>query len=266
MRLAIFSDVHGNLTALQAVLEHIDLQPELDAIVFAGDLCVFGPRPQACLDLIRQRQITSIAGNTDEWIRKPPPITDEMDELVRLHRQRLHAICHWTEQQLDQDAVDWIDSLRDSFQRRYSPTPDPAEDILIVHANPSDLNRFIFPSTEQQLKLYDQIRQEDDELAPIVGQVKAAAIAFGHLHVPNVRRWRDKILVNVSSVSLPGDGDARAKYAILTWRAKKGWSAQHFFVPYPIEAEIEAFLKTQPPFWEDNIQKLKNQGYIPQVV
>jgi predicted phosphodiesterase len=67
MRIAVFSDVHGNLTALEAVLADIDRQA-VDATVFAGDLCLVGPRPAECLRLAREQGITSIYGNTDDWV------------------------------------------------------------------------------------------------------------------------------------------------------------------------------------------------------
>ncbi len=89
MRIAVFSDVHGNLTALRAVLDDINRQPSFDAIVFAGDLCLFGPRPQACVELLRGQKIQSIVGNTDEWVRKPPPITDAMDDNLGQQRSQL---------------------------------------------------------------------------------------------------------------------------------------------------------------------------------
>ncbi len=266
MRIAIFSDVHGNLSGLQAVLDQIDRQPDLDTIVFAGDLCVFGPRPQECVNLLRQRQIPGIVGNTDEWLRHMPPITDEMDESERNRRLQLQATCRWTARQLDPESISWIDELRQSFRLVFSPTADPADDLLIVHANPVDLSQIIFPSLDRQLELYGRIRQKDEDIIPILDRVEAGTIAFGHLHIPNVRRWRGKLLVNISSVSLPGDGDARAKYTFLTWRDSGGWSFEHVFIPYGIEEEIEAFRQAQPPGWEDRLQKLQSLGYIPQVV
>jgi len=266
MRIAVFSDVHGNLSALQAVLEHIDQQPNLDKIVFAGDLCVFGPRPQACLDTVRERQIAAVVGNTDDWIRKPPPIMDDMDDSEQMQRMRLQAVCRWTARQLDDTSLIWIDNLRESFQLRISPSSEHADDLLIVHANPTDLSQIIFPPLERQIELYGRIRQDDELLGSILGDVGVNSIVFGHLHIPSIRRWRNKQLVNISSVSLPGDGDPRAKYAVLTWEAATGWSVEHFYITYSIKGEIEAFRKHQPPGWEENLRTLEEQGFVPQIV
>ena len=70
MRVAIFSDVHGNLSALEIVLADIERQAP-DLIVFAGDLCLFGPRPAECLRLVLERQLPSVIGNTDAHIQNP---------------------------------------------------------------------------------------------------------------------------------------------------------------------------------------------------
>ena len=83
MRIALFSDVHGNLSALRAVRQAIASQSDIDQTIFVGDLCLFGPRPQECLDLLRDMAVPAIVGNTDEWIRQPPPLPADMPEEVR---------------------------------------------------------------------------------------------------------------------------------------------------------------------------------------
>ena len=67
MRVAIFSDVHGNLSGMEAVLADMERQRP-DLVVFAGDLCLFGPRPAECWRLLRERRIPAVIGNTDAWL------------------------------------------------------------------------------------------------------------------------------------------------------------------------------------------------------
>lgn len=266
MRIAIFSDVHGNLAALEAVLNHIGQQSHLDQVIFAGDLCLFGPRPQQCFDLLRRHHISSVVGNTDIWIRRPPVLTADLSNAVRLQRERVRAHCAWTAGQLDHSALTWLDQLNDTFQLVISPTPEPQDRLLIVHANPVDVSQIIFPDEERQLELYGRVRQSDEELAPLLVGIDAAVLAFGHLHIPNIRRWPSLTLVNVSSVSLPGDGDARAKYAILSWEADTGWSTQFYRVSYSADAEIEAFVQARPPGWETSVEQLETSGLVSQNV
>ncbi|MCI0394515.1 MAG: metallophosphatase family protein [Chloroflexi bacterium] len=266
MRIAIFSDVHGNLTALQAVLAHIGQQEGIDEVIFAGDLCVFGPRPRACLELIRERNIASITGNTDQWLQVPPPLPANATEVQRRRWEYVQAISTWTGSQLDADDLAWFNELSLPFQRRISPTPNPRDDLFIVHANPQDVNQIIFPAEARQKELYGQVRQSDSELRQLLGDLVVGVLAFGHLHVPGVRHWQGITLVNVSSVSMPGDGDPRAKYAVLSWEDGPGWSVEHFTVDYPVAEEIKAFQDMQPPGWEESVRKLKELGMIPQVV
>jgi predicted phosphodiesterase len=263
MRIAVFSDVHGNLAALQAVLNHIDQQdPPVEQIIFAGDLCLFGPRPYECLNLIEQRQIGSVFGNTDEWIPQPPAIPEEASTEERQRRQQIHELCQWTSEQLGPMGLAWLRTL--PFHRRISPTVYAKDDLLIVHANPLDVNQIIFPAEADQKERYGRVRQPDNELTPLLKEIATGIIIYGHIHVPGIRQWQNIQLVNVSSVSLPGDDDPRAKYGLFTWARETGWTIEHHRVDYPVEAEIEAFTERKPPGWETAVANLKESGAIPQ--
>jgi predicted phosphodiesterase len=266
MRIALFSDVHGNLSAFRAVRRAIDSRPDVDRTIFVGDLCLFGPRPQECLTLLQEIAVPAIVGNTDEWLREPPPLPDDMPEDQRPARQRLRELCQWTADQLSDESLAWLDVLRQTFQIRITPTSDPDDDLLIVHANPLNLLDIIFPAIERQRELYGTVRQSDEQLAPLLQELSARTLAFGHLHIPGVRRWRDKTLINISSVSLPGDGDGRAKFAILAWDANSGWRVDFQRVDYPVDGEVEAFRRVRPPGWQEQISRLETLGYVPQIV
>lgn len=246
MRIAIFSDVHGNLSALEAVLADIDRQT-VDLVVFAGDLCLFGPRPAECLRLVRAQRIPSVIGNTDGWLVG-------RGDLPERHREPIA----WTNDQLITDDQSWLDRL--PFGLRVSPTGNTADDLLIVHANPHNYNDIVFPSEAEQVARWGQVRQSDADLVPLLAGVDAAAIAYGHLHIPGVRVWGGLTLINVSSVSMPGDEDGRAKFAILEWRGKQ-WSVAHYRVKYDTNAESAAFRASQPPGWEQAAAALDAHGY-----
>lgn len=245
MRIAVFSDVHGNLTALEAVLADIE-QHGPDLVIFAGDLCLVGPRPADTLRLVLDRHIPSVIGNTDGWIAglaKPP--------------ERLSAVVEWTRGQLSAEEIARLAAL--PFGLRISPTARAADDLLIVHANPFNVDDMLYPPESAQLDRYEEIRQSDAELSERLSGIDAAVLAFGHLHTPNIRPLDRMTLVNVSSVSIPGDGDIRAKYAILEW-AGESWSATHYRVAYDTAAEREAFVSLRPPGWEDAVAALDALG------
>lgn len=259
MRIAVFSDVHGNLSGLDAVLADIDAQEAgFDEIVFAGDLCVFGPRPDACVALLREREaeIASIYGNTDKWISGLPLLAEDADAEERLRWERVSNVVDWTREVLPPMDRAWLDEL--PFHRRISPTVNPRDDLFIVHANPKNVDDVIYPDTALQKELFGEVRQKDDALDAMIGDLVFSVLAFGHLHVPSVRRWRGVRLVNVASVSRPGDGDWRAKYAIFTWDGTS-WAVEHRYVEYDLEAEAAAYEERRPPGWEKEVESLRQR-------
>ena len=100
MRVAVFSDVHGNLTALEAVLDDIAGQG-VDTAVFAGDLCLVGPRPAECVARLQAWKGLALYGNTDDWLlgRQTPP-------------ERLQALAAWTAGQLSGPQRAWLKACR----------------------------------------------------------------------------------------------------------------------------------------------------------
>jgi predicted phosphodiesterase len=259
LKIVVFSDVHGNLTALETVLEQFEAEAP-DQIIFAGDLCLFGPRPAECLALLRGQEIVAIYGNTDEWIDRPPLPPEGAGEEESRRRQPLIDICHWTQEQLEPPDIDWLNGR--PFEVRVSPTQNSRDDLLVVHANPLDVHQVIWPTEDKQRALFGKIResQSDDDLALLLGGIDASMLAFGHLHVPNIRQWRNLTLANISSVSLAGDGDVRAKYGILTWSKAKGWSGQIRRVPYELERELAALARERPPNWKSYSDRLQKAG------
>lgn len=252
MRIAIFSDVHGNMSGLEAVLADIDRRGA-DLIVFAGDLCLMGPRPADTLRRVLDRRIPAVIGNTDRWIAG-------LDE----HPNQVTAMIEWTRNQLSQGEIARLAGL--PFSLRISPTTQTADDLLIVHANPSNVDDLVYPPEADQITRYGEIRQSDHELSDRLGELKASILAFGHLHIPNIRQLGALTLVNVSSVSLPGDGDARAKYASLEW-ANGEWSVTHHRITYNMSGERVAFRANKPPDWEKAVAAIDAQGiYSPQRV
>jgi predicted phosphodiesterase len=257
MRIAVFSDVHGNLSGLEAVLDDLAAQEAIDEVVFAGDLCVFGPRPETCVALLRRREgeIASIYGNTDRWISGMPLLAQDADAEEQLRWERITNVVDWTREMLPPMDRAWLDSL--PFYRRISPTVNPRDDLFIVHANPRNVDDVIYPDTARQQELFGEIRQEDADLESLVGEFVFGLLAFGHLHVPSVRPWRDARLVNVASVSRRGDGDPRAKYAIFTWNGRN-WDVEHRYVAYEMDAEIAAYEERQPPGWQTEVAALRH--------
>jgi predicted phosphodiesterase len=214
MRVAILSDIHGNAVALDAVLADIATHGPFDQIVVAGDLAWSGPRPREVVDRVRATRAAVIRGNTDAFFDAGAGETPDGKDPGRFATQLM-----WMHSQLGPERVAYLRNL--PFSHRI--TPAEGHDLLVVHANPRDMDQALFP------------RLSDENLDSLLlenGQEPGwRALAFGHLHTPYVRWWRNRLLVNVASVGLPMDGDPRAAYAIMTWEGD-AWRAEHRRVFY----------------------------------
>jgi predicted phosphodiesterase len=263
MRTAIFSDVHGNLTALEAVLDDIAKQAP-DLTIFAGDLCVFGTRPAECVQRFREEKISSIVGDTDEWISNQPLLSNDIEAEERKRKQNVDTASDWAWAQLDEMDRAWLRTL--PFHRRVSPTPHPKDDLFVVHANPRDINRPILPPKPLQKRLYGEVKQPDDALRSLLEGQFVGILAFGHVHVPSIRYWKKLTLANISSVSLPQDGDVRAKYGLFTWKNGNRWVIEHRYISYDIDAEVALLNRLKPPKWKVLTQRLQtaNTGNLIQ--
>src|SRR4029078_13238231 len=188
MRIVIFSDVHGNVVALEAVLAEIRRQPAPDALFIAGDLVLLGPRPAEALALLRSISgARFVKGNPDQYLID---FADDEQEVAFARRQ------------LSEDQIAFVRDL--PFEQRLEVAP--GHELLVVHANPRDLEGQIRPDSS------------DEMLRPMLLGVTSDVVAFGHYHVPFVRRLDHWTLVDVASVGLPRDGDHPAVYAVLDWQ------------------------------------------------
>lgn len=209
MRIAVLSDIHGNLTALDACLADLDSQGGADGVVAAGDHCLDGPKPKKVLQRLEEIGASAIAGNKDRVV------FDESfaGELTAAERARIA----WTRRELGERWLSWLREL--PFALRIG---EEENELLIVHANPRNDHEHLWPDADESV------------LERLIGDERAKAIAFGHLHIPYARLWRGRLLVNVASAGLPKDGDPRAAYAILTER-EGGWEVKHRRVAFDVK-------------------------------
>ncbi len=245
MRIAIISDTHGNLTALEAVLEDLGQQPPVDQTVIAGDLCLNGPHPRETMDRLQALGCPVIQGNTDLEIVTQAPDKGE----------KKRTTVGWTRYQLGPYGIDYLASL--PFSHRIA-NPD-GSDLLIVHANPLNLEDAIFPNAS------------DTVLHQLLGGLDAAtgALAFGHLHIAYTRQWQQLLLVDVGSCGLPRDEDHRASYAILNWQdgsigsleSRGSWQAEIRRVPYDVQAVVRQIKTCGMPNPDKRIRVLLEARY-----
>ena len=225
MRLAIFSDVHGNLAALEAVLEDI-ARRGVDATVGLGDF-LSGPfDPLGVADRVMAESIPGVRGNHDRWIFDG---RDEGDDW---------AIDAMVRDTIGPARMDWLRSL---------PLSRVVEDVFLCHGTPaSDTAMWMDQFTEVET-VVSSSREWIEEAA--VG-VDHPVLCCGHTHVPRLLRLADgRLVVNPGSVGLPfllGSPDAR--YAIVE-RRNGQWSAELIAIPYDVgRAQKQALAQGYPGF------------------
>lgn len=211
MKLAILSDIHANLPALEAIVDDLDRwQP--DRVIVGGDVINRGPRPRECLDLVLERVRTHgwqcVLGNHEEYV-----LSHAAPDAARSGlRFELHRNSFWTFQQIQADLMTiaaW------PFQVSVQQAGD---EVRVVHASMLGTRAGIYTETAD-----DELRRK---IAP-----PPAVLIVGHTHRPLIRTIDHTLVVNVGAVGLPFDGDTRAGYGRLTWHAGR-WQAEVARVPY----------------------------------
>ncbi len=234
MRIAVLSDIHGNLVGLDACLADLQAQGGADAIVAAGDFCVDGPKPKKVLQRLEEVGAQCLRGNTDRYLSVPQDEPFNEAELVQLE---------WTRHEIGEKWLQWLADL--PFAIRIG---EDDNQLLIVHANPTTDDEHLWPDAD------------DATLTRLVGEERAAAIAFGHLHLPYVRIWRGKLLVNVASAGLPKDGDPRAGYAIFT-QQHGGWEVKHRRIDFDVKKVATQLADSGIPNSGELIATLRRHRY-----
>ena len=196
MRFAVISDIHGNLSALEAVLEAVKRDAP-DAVVQGGDLALNGPRPAEVVDLIRELEIPGVVGNTDELLWKPEARAEQearMPKLRRLLYVLFEDTAAATIDLLGRERLEWMKTL---------PTTWNLENLAVVHASPGDVWNAPMPDAE------------DQTLADLYGKLGHRLVVYGHIHRPFARRIGHLTVANSGSVGMPYDGDPRASYLLI---------------------------------------------------
>jgi predicted phosphodiesterase len=199
-RIALFSDVHGVLQALTAVREAVAAAAP-DVVMLAGDYAFNGGDPAATVDGIRELEAAGalvVQGNTDiavadfDYGAAFPWLGDGVPESFK-------AAAEWAHEALGPERVDWLRRL--PAERRVRCDDDTL--VLVTHASPGS-----------QTAGFDRGLDESVFLDRL-GRTDARVICCGHTHVPEVRDFGWKVIVNGGSAGYVFDGDPTASWALV---------------------------------------------------
>lgn len=226
MKVAIISDIHGNMQALKAVLADIEKE-NCKKILCLGDLAMAGPEPVKAIERIKSLQdegkLEVIQGNTDEMIGN---FNDEI-----LQRVKKHAPI------MSNALINDVQIIPDELRRYLKNLPPQKEleiegvKVLLVHGSPRKNDENIMPDLPI------------DKIEEIVAGVNADLIFCGHTHLPcGYQTSKKQTIVNDGSVGRPFTPEPKACYVVAEFK-DKSFKIQHKFVEYDRETASKILAK-----------------------
>jgi putative phosphoesterase len=193
---AVITDIHANLLALQAALARID-ELGIERVYCGGDLVGYGPHPNEVCALIQERGIPAIYGNYDYAIARE--LEDCGCAYVTPHDHALgQESVEWTLAHTDGASKAFMRELPFDLHFELGGTP-----VHLVHGSPRKVNEYLFE--DKPARLYERLAAAERD----------RVLVFGHTHKPWLHQYGGVLFVNCGSVGKPKDGDARAAFAIL---------------------------------------------------
>ena len=237
MKIALIADIHGNVDALEAVLEDIG-QARVDKTLVLGDIVFKGPLPERCVEAVQRLNTVVLQGNIDELVGKgiiQPGFAKSPEHEAALNREM-----EWTRSRLSKAQLDYLAGLPFAHEEQVT---DKLR-LRCVHANPANLLDIYTPA------------DSDDRLYDMFAGSSAQVAAYAHIHLPYVRFLDGKAVFNTGSVGLPFDGDPRASYAILEAEGDR-YQITLRRVRYDVERTVRAFADSGHPFADSVIQAIR---------
>lgn len=247
MRIALLSDVHANLPALQAVLADVASLPDVAATFHLGDLVGYAPWPDETVAAIRSSGIAGIAGNYDSTVA-----TDYKHCGCRYEDPRQEELAHhsyeWTRRHTSAETKRFLGALPFRLDLRPRGGHVAGPRVTLVHGTPT-LNT-----------LYWTEDRPDDfclKMAHAAGMQRGDVICFGHTHKPWHREVEGIHFVNTGSVGRPKDGDWRAGYVLLEMSGDTP-AVEFVRVDYDIDTAMRGIRESELP--DDFAEYLRTGG------
>ena len=209
MKIALFSDVHANLPALEAFLKDLDSRRP-DAVYCLGDLVGYNIWPNEVINEVRKRNIPTIAGNYDFGIGRD---SNDCGCAYKSDEEKSNGAIsiYVTNELIHPDERQYLRTLPAHIKVEFQLNEDKLN-LLLVHGSPRKINEYLFEDRDEK-SLYRIMEQADADI-----------MCFGHTHKPyhrtlNVVQENEnhfRHAVNIGSVGKPKDGDPRGGYVMLT--------------------------------------------------
>lgn len=223
MKVAVISDIHGNLPALETAVADLDKwQP--DVVVVDGDIVNRGPCSLACWQLIQTRAQQDgwqiVKGNHEAYVLEcAHPLNDPHGPSLQIRQY-----AQWTYDQLN-GHIAALAALPD----QYSITAPDGRELRAVHASMQDNRTGIYPETA------------DADIEKLIAPPPAIFVT-AHTHRPLMRQIGPTLVVNIGAVGAPFDEDKRLSYGRFTWTARHGWQSEIVRLAYNWQQTIRDYV------------------------
>ena len=221
MRFAVLADVHGNLPALEVVLEDLH-HDQTDGIIVAGDI-IGGPQPNETIRLLRSLNGYLIVGNSDLNLLRYE--AGQAPDTWRTHLQ--FGLLRWSHRHLSHESYAYLKSLPEQLPIEVNG----GATIRVVHGSPRSPWESIYP------------RRDPDLLETVMSMVNETVLVCGHTHEPWVIKRDGKIGLNPGAVCGPLSGEVGAQYALLEGEGQT-WQVEHRIIQYDLERLRRAFCES----------------------
>lgn len=234
-RIAILSDLHGNMPAIEKVISDLQTR-KVDQIFCLGDL-ISGPLwPKETIEFLMRQSWTFIRGNHDRWL-----IEQKLDDMKPSDA--------YARQLLNPKELEWLAYLPE--------TREIDETFLLCHGSPEKDTTYLLETIENgRVRL-----STPEEIKPKIGHARLPIVLCGHSHFPRVVQSGNQMILNPGSVGVPAydddsegyfvveNGSPHARYAIIE-KNETGWKAEIILVPYDHYKAVEQAHKNNRPDFE----------------
>lgn len=199
MKIAVISDIHSNIYALDSVLADIETK-DVDMIVCTGDLVGYGTRPNEVIETLKKNKILTIMGNYDDAIGSLK-IVCGCDYPDPKDAEKAGLSMHFTGQTTTNENKEYLRNL--------------PKELIFTFDNKTI--RFVHGSTRLINEYLNENSKEADE---VMRELVEDILVCGHTHIPYAKYYGEKLLVNAGSIGKPKTGNSNANYVIIDIKNK----------------------------------------------
>ncbi|OOM82065.1 Bis(5'-nucleosyl)-tetraphosphatase, symmetrical [Clostridium puniceum] len=212
MKIAVISDIHGNIDAFSTLLENV-VKENVDTIICLGDLVGYGPYPNQVISMIRSRHILCIKGNYDS------SVVDNEYSYIRETNLNSFSL-PWTVNELTENNRIFLQNLPSAITLNIA-----GKNLLFVHGSPNKINEYLLKDAYNTLDIMNSINED--------------ILLCAHTHLPDIKEFTNKLYINCGSVGKPKIGRPNITYCLLNINEKTGISAEIKEIPYDFKKIVK---------------------------